>query len=109
MIAAAGKSRSPVLLPLLTITLDTGLRAGEIRSLRRKNLSLVWKNGVVESGFINVPKSKTEAGIGRTIPLSRRACAALTLWLSRFPEAGMDTSAGHQVERFVRQIGKSFY
>ena len=34
---------------------------------------------------------ETEAGTGRTIPFSRRACAALTLWLSRFLEAGMDT------------------
>jgi integrase len=90
LIEAAGKSRSPVLLPLLTITLDTGLRAAEIRSLRRKDLTLVWRNGVVESGFVTVPKSKTDAGTGRTIPLSRRACAALTLWLSRFPEAGKD-------------------
>jgi integrase len=91
LIAAAGKSRSPVLLPLLVITLDTGLRAAEIRSLRRKDFSFVWKNGVVESGFVTVPKSKTEAGTGRTIPLSQRARAALTLWLSRFPEAGVDT------------------
>lgn len=71
LIEAAGKSRSPALLPLLVITLDTGLRAAEIRSLRCNDLSLVWKNAVVESGFITVPKSKTEAGTGRTIPLSR--------------------------------------
>lgn len=34
-----------------------------------------------------MPKSKTEAGKGRTIPLTRRACATLTLCLSRFPDA----------------------
>ncbi len=86
LIEAAGKSRSPALLPLLIVTLDTGLRAAEIRALQRRDLSLVWKNGVIESGFITVPKSKTEAGTGRTIPLSRRASAALTLWLARFSQ-----------------------
>jgi integrase len=87
LIDAAGKSRSPVLLPLLVLTLDSGLRAAEIRALRRKDLQLAWKDGVIESGVLTVPKSKTEAGTGRTIPLTRRACATFTLWLSRFPEA----------------------
>jgi len=45
LIEAAGKSRSPALLPLLTVTLDTGLRAAEMRALQRKDLSLAWKNG----------------------------------------------------------------
>jgi integrase len=71
--------------------LDTGLRAAEIRALQRKDLGLVWKSGMVEKGFISVPKSKTEAGTGRTIPLSRRVCAALTLWLSRFSINDPDT------------------
>jgi integrase len=38
-----------------------------------------------------VPKSKTEAGTGRTIPLSRRASAALTLWLARFSRTDSTT------------------
>jgi integrase len=91
LIEAAGKSRSPALLPLLVLTLDSGLRAAEIRALRRKDLHLAWKDGVIESGILTVPKSKTEAGTGRTIPLTRRACATFTLWLSRFPEADADT------------------
>jgi len=45
---------------------------------------------VIESGVLTVPKSKTEAGTGRSIPLTRRACAALTLWLSRFPDVDPD-------------------
>lgn len=32
-------------------------------------------------------RSKTEAGTGRAIPLTKRLCAALTLWLARFPNA----------------------
>lgn len=91
LIAAAGRSRSPALLPLLVLTLDSGLRAAEIRALHREDLSVVWKDGVVERGRLTVRKSKTEAGAGRTIPLTRRACAVLTLWLTRFPQATPDS------------------
>ena len=38
-----------------------------------------------------VPKSKTAAGTGRLIPFTRRVCACLSLWLSRFPDAGPET------------------
>jgi len=43
------------------------------------------------AGRLIVAKSKTEAGEGRTIPLTNRVCATMTLWLSRFPEAGPDS------------------
>lgn len=46
---------------------------------------------MIASGELLVPKSKTDAGTGRTIPLTRRVCAVLTLWLSRFPNAGPDS------------------
>ena len=91
LIEAAGKSRSPVLLPLLVMSLDSGLRAAEIRSFRRKDLTVEWRNGVVEGGYLTVPKSKAEAGKGRTVPLTRRACRTLTLWMSRFPDAEPDS------------------
>jgi integrase len=52
---------------------------------------VTWSGGIIESGMIAAPKSKTEAGTGRTISLTRRACAALSLWFSRFPDAGPDT------------------
>jgi integrase len=84
LIEAITKSRSPALLPLLILSLDTGLRASEIRALRHKDLTLEWRNGVIERGQLTVPKSKTEAGAGRIVPLTSRVCAVLTLWLSRF-------------------------
>jgi integrase len=90
LIKAAGKSRSPALLPLLVFSLDTGMRASEVRSLRRCDLVLIWKEGVITSGEAVVPKSKTEAGTGRSIPLTQRVCATLTIWLSRFPGADED-------------------
>jgi len=91
LLATASQSRSPALLPLVLISLDTGMRLGETQSLRRKDLSLAWKDGAIQRGELTVPKSKTAAGTGRLIPLSRHVCACLSLWLERFPEAGPDS------------------
>jgi integrase len=71
--------------------MDTGLRASEVRSLQVKDLELLWEGGAIVGGRLTVSKSKTEAGRGRAIPLTRRACAALTLWLSRFPNSGPES------------------
>jgi hypothetical protein len=38
-----------------------------------------------------VPKNKTAAGTGRVIPLSRRVCGCLSLWLERVPDAVPDS------------------
>jgi integrase len=91
LLTAASQSRSPALLPLLVISLDTGMRLGETQSLKRKDLTLTWKDGVIQRGEITVPKSKTAAGTGRLIPLSRRACACLSMWLERFADAGPES------------------
>jgi integrase len=90
LLDAVAQSRSLALFSFFILSLDAGLRPSEIRALRRRDLSLVWRNGAITEGEIVVPKSKTEAGAGRAVPLTRRACAALTLWLSRFPETGPD-------------------
>src|SRR5438445_482343 len=78
-------------MPLFIVSIDSGLRASEVRSLRHKDLKLSWTNGVISKGEIIVPKSKTEAGTGRLVPLTNRACGALTIWLSRFPDAQPDS------------------
>jgi hypothetical protein len=54
---------------------------------------------VVARGELVVAKSKTDAGAGRKIPLTKRACGALTLWLSRLPEAETDSFVfpSHQI------------
>jgi integrase len=87
ILAAIRDSRSPALLPLFVLSIDTGLRASEVRSLRHQDLKLDWRDGTIQSGLLTVSKSKTEGGTGRTVPLTRRACAALTLWLARFNQA----------------------
>lgn len=47
----------------------------------------MWNKGLIESGEVVVPRSKTEAGKGRTVPFSPDVCGTLTMWLSRFPHA----------------------
>jgi integrase len=79
----APRAGAPELLPLFVLCLDAGLRASEAKALRRSDLSLEWQEGVIARGELIVAKSKTEAGTGRKIPLTRRACSLLTLWLSR--------------------------
>jgi integrase len=91
LLAAASVSRSPALLPLIVLLLDSGMRLGETQALRRRDVRLEWAGGSIVRGEIVVPKSKTAAGTGRVIPLSRRVCACLSLWLERFPEAGPDS------------------
>jgi integrase len=90
LIAAGSASRSPALLPLLLISLDTGMRTSEVQALRHQDLRLTWEGGNIASGEVIVPKSKTAAGTGRLIPFTRRVCACLSLWLSRFPEAAQE-------------------
>jgi len=86
LIAAAGESRSPALAPLLRLALDTGMRADEVRALCLRDLHLVWNNQQITSGEVIVPKSKTAAGTG-LIPVSRRVCVSLSLWVGYFPDA----------------------
>jgi integrase len=93
LIDAIRQSRSPALLPLFVMAIDTGLRASELRHLRRRDLHLTWANGFIESGTVVVSRSKTEGGTGRMVPLTKRACAVLSLWLSRFQDAGPDSYA----------------
>ena len=97
--AACAASRSRALLPLFVLCLDAGLRATEAKTLRRGSLKLEWQDGVIVRGELVVTKSKTEVGAGRKIPLSRRACSVLTLWLSRFPAADQEAFVfpSHQI------------
>jgi integrase len=90
ILIAIRDSRSPALLPLFVLSVDTGLRASELRALRHRDLNVTWHDGAIEQGWLTVSRSKTEGGTGRTIPLTRRGCAVLSLWLSRFPSAGPD-------------------
>jgi integrase len=84
------RSPSPSLWPAFVLSIDTGLRASELRSLRRRDLEISWREGVIVDGSLRVSRSKTAGGTGRIVPLSARVRDVLSLWLSRFPEADGD-------------------
>jgi integrase len=88
LLAATKNSRSLALYPMFVLSLDTGIRASEARSLHRRDIHLE-ENG--QGSFLIVPKSKTEAGRGRLIPLTTRAVAALRHWYLNFPTATADS------------------
>ena len=88
LLVATKGSRSLALFPLFVLSLDTGIRASEARSLHRRDIHLA-ENG--QSNFLIVPKSKTEAGRGRLIPLTARAIVALRAWYKYFPNATADS------------------
>jgi integrase len=90
LLIACNQSLSPSLFPLFILAIDTGLRASELRALRCKDLTITWSAGPIGCGELVVPKSKTEAGKGRSIPLTQRGCAILSNWLARFPAATAD-------------------
>jgi integrase len=87
LIAAILGSRSAALYPFFLLSLDAGLRPSEIRSLRRSSVRACWCDGTMAEAEVIVARSKTEAGVGRLVPLTRRARGALASWMLRFPDA----------------------
>jgi len=74
-----GRSRSRVLLPFVLTLLETGARFNTVRMLQWGNIDLLNRS-------VTFGKDKTEAGSGRTVPLSPKALAALQFWASQFPD-----------------------
>jgi integrase len=70
MMRAAAKSRSPFILPALTLALNAGMRAGEIKRTK-------WSQIDFAKAILTVGKSKTPGGHGRTIPLNSEILPAL--------------------------------
>ena len=70
MMKAAEKSRSPLILPALTLALNAGMRDAEIKTVR-------WSQIDFSKSILTVGKSKTAAGEGRTIPLNSEILPAL--------------------------------
>ncbi len=80
MLAAAKRSASRSLYPAVLLSIHTGMRNGEMRLLR-------WRQVDLLKGEVRVGKSKTAAGEGRVIPLSATAWACLQEWRALFPAA----------------------
>jgi integrase len=79
LLAACPKSRSRLLLPFVTLAIETGARYGVIRTLQ-------WGAVDLEGRFLRWGKDKTVAGTGRVVPLNGRAADALKLWAASFPD-----------------------
>jgi len=70
MLLAAETSRSPLILPALTLGLNAAMRDAEIKTTR-------WSQIDFSKLILTVGKSKTAAGEGRTIPLNSEILPAL--------------------------------
>jgi integrase len=70
MLLAAKTSRSPLILPALTLALNAGMRDAEIRTTQ-------WSQIDFSKKILMVGKSKTDAGTGRRIPLNSEILTAL--------------------------------
>jgi integrase len=79
LLQACSQSRSRSLVPFVTLAIETGARYGVIRTLQ-------WGSVDLENRCLKFGKDKTAAGTGRIIPLSQRAVAALSFWMTHFPE-----------------------
>ena len=73
-----GRSRSRILLPFVTLALETGARFNTVRTLQ-------WSNIDFANRCLKFGKDKTSAGTGRTVPLNQRAVETLKFWAQRFP------------------------
>jgi len=78
LLCECGRSRSRILLPFVTLALETGARFNTIRTLQWSNIDFV--NRCLKFG-----KDKTSAGTGRTVPLNQRAAETLKFWAQQFP------------------------
>jgi integrase len=80
VLIACKNSGSRSLYPAVLVSLHTGLRNGELRLLR-------WRQVDLLDPKVTVGKSKTPGGEGRIVPLSKIALQCLRDWRSQFPNA----------------------
>lgn len=88
LLAAAQKRRSRHIYPALLLSIDAGMRDGEIRGLQ-------WGRVDLEKKLVTVGTSKTQAGEGRTIPMAPAVHQAMTEHARWFTEKFGATSAEH--------------
>jgi len=75
LLEAAAANKSPIIYTFVKLALLTGLRLSEIRNLR-------WGQIDFKQEILTVGNSKTEAGAGRMVPMSRELLQLLTLHAS---------------------------
>jgi integrase len=80
LLTACKASRSRSLYPAVVLSLHTGMRNGELRMVRWRQVDLLSKE-------VLTGKGKTAGGDDRAIPLSETAWRTLKEWRTNFPEA----------------------
>lgn len=80
LLTAAKTSRSRQLYPAILLSLHTGMRNGELRTMKWGQVDLLGKT-------VTTGKGKTAGGEDRMIPLSDTAWLVLKEWRSAFPNA----------------------
>jgi len=83
LLSECRRSRSRSLYVAIVVALETCMRYSEIRLLRWQQIDLTRR-------VITVGDSKTEAGEGRVIPMSRLLYETLTVWADAFPARKLD-------------------
>jgi integrase len=83
LLSECGNSRSRILLPFVTLAIETAARYGTIRRLQ-------WRNVDLENRALTFGKDKTRSGSGRTIPLTSRALETLRFWAHSFHDRQPD-------------------
>jgi integrase len=78
LLQACSTSRCRMLVPFVTLAIETGARYGVIRTL-------LWGNVDFANRCLKWGKDKTPAGTGRVVPLSPRAVTVLQFWATNFP------------------------
>lgn len=79
LLQECANSASRLLLPFVSLAIDTGARYDTIRTLQ-------WGRVDLKKGLIVIGKDKTKAGTGRVVPLNARAVATLAEWAESFPD-----------------------
>lgn len=74
LLAACDKGRTPLLKPLIILAIETGMRRGELLSMR-------WKDVDLDRRVVHLPLTKN--GDSRDVPLSMRATTTLHALLER--------------------------
>jgi integrase len=78
LLQACSTSRCRMLVPFVTLAIETGARYGIIRTL-------LWGNVDFANRCLKWGKDKTTAGTGRIVPLNQRAITVLKFWATNFP------------------------
>lgn len=79
LLRECGKSRSRLLLPFVTLLLETGARYNTIRMLH-------WFSIDLAAGQVKIGKDKTKYSSNRIVPLSQRAIETIRFWAALFPD-----------------------